>query len=457
MLRNCLILSYKLYDYQTQLVNDARKELLKGNKSVLLVSPAGSGKSVVIAEIARLTTVKGGHVLFMVHRKELIDQIKESFIENDVDLNSCTIMTVGRIKNRLDILPKPSLIITDETHHSLAKTYRDIYDFYSDVPRLGFTATPWRLNGKGFKEIYDSMVLGKQVQWLIDNNRLADYKLIAPPFVNSKMLKKGSNGDYTTKSIDEALDSGIFGDTIKTWNEYAKDQQTIVYCHSVEFSKRVADLFNSNGISAAHADSNTPEKTRDGIMQRFKTGEIKVLCNVDLISEGFNVPDCSCVIMLRPTASLVLYIQQSMRCMRFKPGKQAIIIDQVNNWKKHGLPSQDRHWSLEDRFKGNKKNNETSRNLAIKQCPKCFQILKANIEKCTNPNCGYSFEKKRKLKHIDSELVEVDKNDFHIKANYLLNKHPSELNTLEELKQFAKLRNYKNGWIYYQQKERGWI
>lgn len=134
---------YKLHGYQTKLVNQARQRLSSGKKSVLIVSPAGSGKSVVIAEIARLALLKSqGQVMFTVHRKELVEQIKGSFKANDVDLSRCTIMTVGKIAHRLDKLPKPTLIITDETHHSLAKTYKKIYEYYSDVPRLGFTASP---------------------------------------------------------------------------------------------------------------------------------------------------------------------------------------------------------------------------------------------------------------------------------------------------------------------------
>ena len=132
----------KLFDYQQRLVTETRQALSNGNKGVLIVSPPGSGKSVVIAEIARLTTLKKNRILFFVHRKELVNQIKDSFIKQDVDLHYCTIMTVGKVANRLNILPKPNLIIVDESQHSRARTYRKIFDFYSDVPRLGFTGSP---------------------------------------------------------------------------------------------------------------------------------------------------------------------------------------------------------------------------------------------------------------------------------------------------------------------------
>ncbi|WP_373781837.1 DEAD/DEAH box helicase, partial [Jeotgalibaca porci] len=304
---------YSLHPYQNELVSNARNELSKGNHSVLLVSPAGSGKSVIIAEIARLATKKNGHVLFMVHRKELIEQITGSFHTNEVQMENTTIMTVGRIVNRLDQLPKPSLIITDETHHSLAKTYRDIYDYYEDVPRLGFTASPWRMSGQGFTDVYESMVEGPQVEWLIENNFLAPYKYYSVNLINEDKLKKSSTGDYTKNSIDDAISGTIYGDVIQNYRKLADGKQAIVYCHSVDFSKEVAEAFRSEGIAAEHADAKTSKNEREKIMSDFRSGALKVLCNVDLISEGFNVPDCEVVILLRPTESLVLHIQQSMR------------------------------------------------------------------------------------------------------------------------------------------------
>ncbi|MDN7011435.1 DEAD/DEAH box helicase, partial [Vibrio cholerae] len=143
-------------------------------------------------------------------------------------------------------------------------------------------------------------------------------------------------GDYTKDSIDQAVSRTIFGDVVKTYRDKADGKQAIIYCHSVEFSKQVAENFVNEGVTAVHADAKTPKKLRDEIMSDFKSGKTKILCNVDLISEGFNVPDCEVVIMLRPTESLVLHIQQSMRSMRYKPDKQAVIIDHVANYLKHG-------------------------------------------------------------------------------------------------------------------------
>lgn len=364
-----MIAMLKPYDYQQRLIDEARKKLARAQKGVMLVSPAGSGKSIIIAEIARLTTKKGNRVLFMVHRKELINQMRQSFKQQDVNMKLCTLMTVRRVANRLGKLPKPQLIITDETHHSRAKSYRKVYDYYKDIPRLGFTATSWRMSHKGFTDIYDQIAMGPSVKWLIDHHHLAPFHYYAPKLSDLKEdeLKANSTGDFTKNSIDDALGKTIFGDVYQKWLKFAKGQKTIIYCHSIEYSKRTAQQFQQHGINAVHVDSKTPSDQRDQIMADFKAGKIKVLCNVDLISEGFNVPDCSCSLLLRPTKSLVLFIQQSMRCMRYVPGKTATILDMVGNATRlKALPDDDFDW--DSYFHGNYK----KRDIAPLQCQYCF-------------------------------------------------------------------------------------
>lgn len=367
-------------------------------------------------------------------------------------------MTVGKIANRLDKLPKPSLIITDETHHSLAKTYKKIYEYYSDVPRLGFTASPWRLSGQGLGDVYDTMVEGPTVEWLIDNHYLAPYNYYSVKLINDNELRKSSTGDFTNKSIDEAVGKMIFGDVIKTYQEKVNGQKAIVYAHSIEYSKKVASEFNTAGILAEHADSKTPAKKREQIMNDFKTGKIKVLCNVDLVSEGYNVPDCSVVIMLRPTESLVLDIQQSMRCMRYRPNKTATIIDHVANYSRFGLPDTKRTWSLEGREK--KKSNNNSDSVPIKTCTNCFAVIPAGYSTC--PICGHEIEiETTELKNDKSVEVERITKDFKFKTDYSEVKYstmqPKEAKSFKDLQLIAKARHYKPGWAYFQAKQRGFV
>jgi len=371
---------FKLYDYQQRIVDETRNKLRKGNKGVLIVSPPGSGKSVIIGEIACLTTLKKNRVLFTVHRQELVDQIKRTFNKMGVDQDYTTIMTVGRVKNRLNKLEKPNLIIVDESQHTRAKTYTDILDYYDNVPRLGFSGSPWRMNGQGFDDIYPAMVEGPSVKWLIDNYHLAPFTYYAPQTLEG--FKK-SNGEYDKKSVDEVLGSKIFGDAVSSYLSNANGKQAILYAHSVEYAKKYAMAFKEVGVNAASVDGKTPKAERNQIINDFRVGKLKVLCNNDLISEGFDVPNCEVVIMCRPTASLVLYLQQSMRCMRYLPNKQAMIIDHVGNYVRFGLPDDDREWSLTGRNSKGKVDAPE-----IHTCQYCYQVFYEWTADNRCPYCG---------------------------------------------------------------------
>ncbi|WP_259455663.1 DEAD/DEAH box helicase, partial [Listeria monocytogenes] len=163
----------------------------------------------------------------------------------------------------------------------------------------------------------------------------------------------------------------IWGDVIKHYQKLANEEQAILYASSIYQSEKMAASFEQVGITAAHIDGKTPKAERDHIIQQFRNGEIKVLCNLDLIGEGFDVPDCSTVIMLRPTQSLSLYIQQSMRGMRYRTGKTAIIIDHVGNVNRFGLPDMERKWSLEAK----KGSNSNKAEAPVKICPDCFMTV----------------------------------------------------------------------------------
>ena len=450
-------IAFELYDYQQDLVDKARQSIAQGAKGVLVQSPPGSGKSVVIAEIAKLTIQNGGRVLFLVHRKELVEQITESFKQHEVDLSKARIDTVVKTRNRLSTIEEPTLIITDETHHSRAKTYREIYDHFSNSWRVGFSGSPWRMNGRGFTDIYDDLILGPSVKWLIENKRLAPYEYYSIPEADIGKLQKSSTGDYTNKSIEKALKSTIFGDVVENYVKVASGQKTILYAHSIEYSQKFADEFKSAGIKAVHVDSKTPSAERDEIMNDFRNGKIKVLCNVDLISEGFDVPDCTCVIMARPTDSLVLYLQQSMRCMRYQQNKTATIIDHVANYTRHFLPDTDRTWNLKGFEKKRKKQQRNENEIAIKECPNCFGVMesKSLIENDFHcPYCNFKIEVIKADKEvIDATLSKLDSDSLTVsyeKINIIKKykqKNKKELTSIEDWYLYAKAHNFKDGWL----------
>ena len=427
-----------LRPYQVELLNATRKAYADGFRKPCIVAPCGAGKSHIVAEMARSATAKGNRVLFIVHRQELCDQINELFARVGVNMRLCTVGMVQTITRRLDTMKAPALIITDENHHSPARSYKRIYEHFPDAMCVGVTATPTRLNGGGLGDVNDILITGVDARWLIDNQFLAPYDYYAPTLADMTGVQIRA-GEFDPAEVAKRLSKpSIYGDAVQYYKRLADGQKAICYCASIELSKRMAAEFPD----AAHIDGTTPRAERDEIIQRFRDGEIRILCNVDLISEGFDIPDCSCAILLRPTQSMTLYIQQSMRCMRYQPDKTAIIIDHVGNYMRHGLPDTAREWDLNPAPKRSKAKSE----IHIKQCPKCFFVHQPGPE-C--PRCGFLYPSKpRTIKEVRQATLE------RITANYVA---PIQCTTMAQLQVFAKRRGFKPGWAYYEAKRRGLV
>ena len=441
--------------YQEELVSKVREAWIHGKRAPCIVLPCGGGKSIIVAEIAKRTTDKHNKVLFLVHRKELCEQIENTFRRWGVDMLRCQIMMVQTASRRLGKIPPPTLIITDENHHSLANSYKKVYEAFPNAHRVGVTATPVRLDGSGLGDINDVLICGVSAKWLIEHNCLSAYDYYAPSLIDLTGIKI-KKGDYDITSVENLmLRKAIFGDVIGYYNKLAAGKQAICYCTSVRHSMETAMQFNIAGIEAAHIDGGTPKQERDRIIDDFRRGAIDILCNVDLISEGFDVPDCECAILLRPTQSLTLYIQQSMRCMRYKQGKRAIIIDHVGNYARFGMPDADRTWSLEGKKK-EKYDVDKEDEVKIKECPECYAVFNAKNDESAPvmicPYCGYEFPKKERaqIEQEQSELVKVE--------GFVLDyKTPEECRSVAELQEYAKKHGYRPGWVYYIARQRGFI
>lgn len=439
-----------LRDYQQRLIDDFFTALDDGFTAPCIVLPCGGGKSVILAEIAKIYTAKDKRVLFIVHRKELCEQISATFTNYGVQMQNCKIAMVQTLTRRLATEPTPDLIITDENHHSLATSYKRIYEHFNTVPRIGVTATPERINGAGLADVNDKLIVGVNAKWLIANGYLTPYDYYAPIVDLPKFHTR--NGDFVQSEVTDFFNKNqrkIYGDVVRHYRRLADGKQAICYLPTVDFSKQTAQKFNEQGIASAHIDGGTPKGVRDEIINRFRRGEIKILCNVDIVSEGFDVPDCECVILLRPTKSLILYTQQAMRCMRYKPNKRAIIIDHVNNIQRFGFPDKEREWLLDGHPK-QKKDGEAP----LKSCPMCFRALPISATECP---CGYEFETNSgETTTVNTELVNlVDPNSTKERVKFF--KSANECQTVEELTEFAKFHKYKPGWVYYQQIKRGWL
>lgn len=429
----------KLRPYQQDIYNKIIESYKKGNKSMCVVLGCGGGKSVIIGNLIKNTTDKGNRVLFLVHRKELVEQITNTLKVCNVNMDLCEVGMMQTVTKNLHKTTEPKIIVVDEVHHILSRSYRDILEYFSKSLVVGFTATPTRLGTGGLGEVFDDLIQGVSTQWLIENNYLAPYKYYSVKLADTKELKI-IGGDYSKKQVNELMeDNVIYGDTYTNWIKLAKNKKTIIYCSSVISSTETVKEFLNNGVAAVHIDAKTPSTERKLLVDKFRSGEIIVLSNVDLFGEGFDVPDCECVILLRPTKSLTVFIQQSMRSMRYKENKTAIIIDHVRNIFEHGFPDDDRIWSLKSKDK--KKNV-----VLVRECSKCFMVCDAKQTIC--PYCNYKFNsntegKTREIQKVEIELQELKRQDLIKSKNY---DDYRFFKTFSEMKEFQAARKYKFAW-----------
>lgn len=380
-----------LRPYQQELVDNIRRAVGQGRHSVCAVLGCGGGKSVIQGNIAASATARGNRVLFVVHRKELCQQITNTFAACGVDFSLCTVGMVQTVCRRLAKTPEPKLILVDEAHNILSQSYLSILQHFPGAVVLGFTATPQRMNEGGLGAVFEELIESVSTEWLIQNHYLAPYKYYGVQLADASKLHT-KRGDYDKAEVEALMNKrAIFGSAVENWLQLAKGKQTIVYCSSIATSEGTAAAFREQGINAMHLDGTTPQAQRQAAVEGFRRGEVTVLCNVDLFGEGFDVPDCDCVVLMRPTKSLTLHIQQSMRSMRTNPNnpdKVALILDHVGNFTRHGLPDDVREWSLESKAK--KKKQE----LSVKQCPNCFAVVKSAVTEC--PLCHYVWEKEER-------------------------------------------------------------
>ncbi|NRN84085.1 DEAD/DEAH box helicase [Lactobacillus helveticus] len=421
-----------------------------------------------MAEIARRTTQNNNRVMFLIHRKEVLNQAFETFKNQGVNSDLLTAGMVQTLTRRVDKLPTPNVILVDEAHHALAKSYQRILNKFPKAIVLLFTATPHRTGRMQLDQIANDIIVGQSIHELTDKGFLAPFRYFQPPNgFNSKLLKRGSTGDFTNESMQHAMSTKIFGHIVKQYKLIASGMQAVVYTYSIDSAIKIATEFNSEGISAIEVDGTTPKEKRAVAVKKFREQEIKILVNVNLFTEGVDLPNVDCVIMARPTASLALYLQFSMRCLNPRPGKTAIIIDHANNFKQFGYPDDDRDWK--QAIKSGKQKSKSllkDSGLSIVTCDYCFAVVKASeVKDGKCPICGKPIKIHEAKPVCDVDLVEASKEHQRlikeIVKNDLLkevaNKTVGELHSLKELQAYAKLHGYKPGWAWYQAKRKGLI
>lgn len=394
---------------------------------------------------------KKGNVLVLAHRRSLISQHKELFDKFNIDMTNIRIECVFTEVNHLGENGDVNLIIIDEAHLSEASSYRKVCEYYN-CKRVLFTATPARLDGKPLT-LADKLVEGISIKELIKMGAVSDFDYYAPDLKLDLENIDLVAGEYNNEQISEKMRKpAIYGDIFKYYKMLGEDRQAIAYCTNIAHSQEVCEMFNKNGISAIHMDAKTPEKQRAKILQDFKDNKFKILCNCNLISEGITLPTASVGLLLRPTLSMPLFIQQACRVLTPVEGKKAIIIDFVNNIEKHGLPTDSHEWSLFDKIP-KRAVYDNFGNLVIKACQKCYKTYKGSLTAC--PYCGFSniptkkeLENKKEieLKKISEEEAKQRKADMYKRKNEIW-----KCKTMSELVAYAKEKGYKNpgAWSYY--------
>ena len=459
---------FQLRDYQQETIDNIYQSMKLGNRRIIVQQPPRTGKTVIMAEIARRTTVKGNRVMFIIHRKEVLNQAKETFKTQEVDMSLATMGMVQTLTRRVARLPAPQLILVDEAHHALAKSYQRILQAFPKAYVLYFTATPIRTGHKQLDLIADDLIVGQSIKWLTQHGFLAPFKYYGLGDIDRSKLCK-AHGDYSSDSMNEAISHQIYGHIVDQYQRLAEGKQAVVYCHSIASAKEVTKKFHEAGITAEEIDGDTDKKVRDKLVQQFRDQRLTILANVNLFTEGVDLPNVDCVIMARPTSSLALYLQFSMRCLNPRKGKTAIIIDHVDNFLTFGLPNSDRDWrqAIQTRDKQKKKLNVGG--PAICQCKYCFGIFyRAEMQDNCCPLCGHKFESDRKdYQVVNVNLQEIKANEAikHRKAMVqkiindqvmanIADKSPGQLHTLKEFQAYAKLHGYQPGWAWYQFKNR---
>ena len=390
-----------------------------------------------------------GNVLVLAHRHTLISQHKELLEKLGVLTDKVRVESVFTEANRLD-KHKPTdvdLIIIDEAHLSEAKSYRKVCEYYN-CRRVLFTATPARLDGKPLT-LADTLITGITANELIKMGAISDYDYYAPDLnINTDNIDMVA-GEYNNGQLSELMcQSAIYGDILKYYRLLGDNRQAIAYCTSVKHSEQTAKMFNDNGISAVSIDGSMSQKERNKKMDMFRNGKVQILCNCNLISEGVTLPNASVALLLRPTMSLPLFIQQACRVLTPVEGKRAVIIDYVNNVQRHGLPTDDHEWSLDKSVEKRKQHNDDG-TLSIRQCSECFRCFKT-ANKC--PYCGYEYEVKgrelKAVKEVELKRIEAIEKEKQEKQKKLARMEVGQCRTIADLQKIAKERGYAPGWVW---------
>lgn len=449
----------ELREYQNSAIEQLRSSIRSGNKRVMLYSPTGSGKTEISMAMIKSALEKGKRALFVVNRLELINQTSRRFTRAgiphgivqgdntrmiDSQVLICSIQTLA---NRG--FPDADFIVIDEAHFCAAsKTYLAMIEHYKDKPIVALSATPFSKGlGKTHEwgTLFEDLVVATTIRNLIDQGFLVDADIYAPDKPDLTGVRTMA-GDYNEKDLGEACDKPILiGSIVNTWKKYGNNKPTVCFAVNISHSKHIVEQFKRAGIEAEHIDCYADEDERKNVLNRVLSGQTKIICNVGILTTGWDFPACEVMIMARPTKSLILWIQMCGRCLRPFEGKTvAKILDHSGTAEKLGFPTDDFDLVLDDgkpkTSTASKKEEKEREEKLPKPCPSCF-YLKKKAGKC--PICGFEPVKPCTIENGKGELKKLTKKD-QAKAAKLAGL--DKQNVYSELLYMRDERGYKQGW-----------
>lgn len=419
----------ELRPYQAGAIAAVAEAVKSGARAPLLVLPTGAGKTVIASEILRRHAESGHRALFLAPRRELIDQASEKLTRCGVDHGvilagaehrraSCAPVQVASIDTlqsrlrRLGTVPDAwgiSLVIVDEAHLAVTVRRKALLDQWPGAVRIGLTATPTRKDGRALGQMFDRLIEPVTTADLTGQGYLAParyFSLSQPDLERVRVLA----GDYNQRELEKAVNRpSLVGDIVATWLRRAADRRTIVFCAGIGHSAAMAEAFLRAGVAAEHVDGEMPIEEREGIIERFRSGQTQVLTNAFLASYGFDLPEVSCITLARPTKSLMLYLQMLGRGLRVAEGKRDfLVLDHSGCVHRFGFAADPRAWTLEGAQSlasgGERSRRESAQPRQI-ECPEC-QAVFSRTRTC--PECRYRLPTPAKpVKTLEGDLIEI--------------------------------------------------
>jgi superfamily II DNA or RNA helicase len=465
----------ELRPYQIEVLEKIAAAIAAGKKRILVVAPTGSGKTVIASEQIRRRTEPPvlQSAMMLAHRREIITQTHRKLFEHGVQAGiiqagfdprpleraqvaSIQTLWTRAINSNAMQLPTAHLLIVDEAHHAPARTYQKIIEAYPDAIIIGLTAKPCRGDGRGLGNFFQVMIECPQVAELIELGFLVKTRCYAPVDPNLKGVET-RQGDYVVSQLAERMDKPkLIGDIIENWFKHGEGRKTVVFACDVAHSLHLRDEFVRAGVKAEHIDGSTPKDERDATLARLASGEITVVCNCMVLTEGWDMPEVGCCILARPTKQMGLYRQMVGRVLRPAPGKEyAIVLDHSGAVWRHGLPEDHVDWTLDEDKRASSPAHERRKiktgEGGLIECSQC-SALRQGGQPC--PSCGFLPQRPAEYRDIRPGELGLVVQGGKVRATPT----HERLQFIAELRQVAIERGRSTGWVSHSFKAKfgGW-